>query len=123
MRNIAVILSALMVVNAPGQEPEVKLPAVKQPPIPGGLFPQAPRAWLGFHVSKPDESITAHLPALPPGIGFVIRLLGVGGPAENAGLRNFDVLWKFEDQMLVNEGQLAALLRLRKPGDEVRQAT
>jgi hypothetical protein len=29
------------------------------------------------------------------------------------------VVWKIGDQMLVNEGQLAALLRLSKPGDDV----
>jgi hypothetical protein len=86
------------------------------PPI---KFPLAPRAWLGLEVSKPDETITAQLPSLPPGIGFVIRMIDKEGPAEAAGLQELDVLWKIGDQMLVNEGQLAALLRLRKPGDEV----
>jgi hypothetical protein len=82
----------------------------------------APRAWLGLEVSKPDETITAQLPALPPGIGFVIRSIDPNGPAAAAGLREFDILWKISDQMLVNEGQLAALLRLAKPGDEIRLA-
>jgi hypothetical protein len=50
--------------------------------------------------------------SLPPGIGFVIRSVDEGGPGRAAGLREFDVLWKIGDQMLVNEGQLAALLRL-----------
>ena len=86
------------------------------PPL---AFPHAPRAWLGLEVTKPDESITAQLPSLPPGIGFVVRSLEKGGPAEAAGLQDFDVLWKMGDQMLVNEGQLAALLRLSKPGDEI----
>jgi hypothetical protein len=80
---------------------------------------QAPRAWLGLQVSRPDESVTVHLPALPPGIGFMVRSITEGGPAEIAGLKELDVLWKMDDQMLVNEGQLAALLRLSKPGDEV----
>lgn len=82
-------------------------------------FPQAPRAWLGLEVTRPDEAITVHLPALPPGVGFMIRSINPGGPAEAAGLRNYDVLWKMGDQMLVNEGQLAVLLRLAKPGDEI----
>lgn len=80
---------------------------------------QAPRAWLGLEVARPDGAITAHLPALPPGIGFMIRSITPGGPAETAGLKEFDVLWMMGDQMLVNEGQLAALLRLSKPGEEV----
>jgi hypothetical protein len=80
---------------------------------------QAPRAWLGLRVSKPDETITAHVPSLPPGVGFVVDAVDSGGPAEAAGLRALDLLWKFGDQMLVNEAQLATLLRLAKPGDEV----
>ncbi len=80
---------------------------------------QAPRAWLGLEVTRPDEAITVHLPALPQGVGFMIRSINKGGPAEAAGLRNYDVLWKMGDQMLVNEGQLAVLLRLAKPGDEI----
>lgn len=90
-----------------------------QPPVHPLKAPRPPRAWLGIDLSKPDETITAHLPALPPGIGFVIRSVEKDGPAEAAGLREYDVLWKLGDQMLVNEGQLAALLRLSKPGDEV----
>ncbi len=88
-----------------------------RPPTP--RLPIAPRAWLGLDVSKPDETITAHLPALPPGIGFVIRSVDEKGPAVDAGLHKLDVLWKMNEQWLVNEGQLAALLRLSKPGDEV----
>jgi hypothetical protein len=80
---------------------------------------QAPRAWLGLKVAKPDATLTAQVPSLPPGIGFVIRSIDVGGPAAAAGLREFDILWKIGDQMLVNEGQMAALLRLAKPGDEL----
>ena len=94
-------------------------PAESKSPHPHGKCFQAPQAWLGLQVSRPDESTTVHLPALPPGIGFMVRSITEGGPAEAAGLKELDVLWKMDDQMLVNEGQLAALLRLSKPGDEV----
>ena len=87
-----------------------------QPPL---KSPQAPQAWLGLQVAKPDATITAHMPSLPPGIGFVIKSLDERGPAQAAGLQELDLLWKLGDQMLVNEGQLAALLRLAKPGDEI----
>lgn len=70
-------------------------------------------------MSKPDETITAHLPDLPPGFGFIVRTIEKGGPAEQGGLKQLDVLWKFGDQMLVNESQLACLLRLAQPGEEV----
>lgn len=79
----------------------------------------APSGWLGLEVSKPDEGITAHLPSLPLGIGFVVRSVEKDGPAAVGGLREFDIIWKLGDQMLVNESQLAALLRLSKPGDEL----
>jgi hypothetical protein len=86
------------------------------------LVPMAtrpPNAWMGLKVAKPDETITAHVPSLPQGIGFVVKAVDAGGPAEAAGLTQFDLLWKLGDQMLVNEAQLAALLRLSKPGEEV----
>lgn len=94
-------------------------PADGDPKEPALRTPPAPRAWLGLNVTKPEESIAVHLPALPPGIGFVVQSVAKDGPAEAAGLREFDVLWKLGDQMLVNESQLAVLLRLFKPGDEV----
>ncbi len=80
---------------------------------------QAPRAWLGLQVSKPDATITAHVPSLPPGIGFLIKSIDPGGPAEKAGLVEYDLIWKIGEQMLVNEAQLAILLRLFKPGEEI----
>ena len=36
----------------------------KNPPAPP-KFPQAPQAWLGLQVTKPDPTITAQLPSLP----------------------------------------------------------
>lgn len=79
----------------------------------------APAAWLGVQVAKPGPSIVAHLPDLLPGIGFLVTSVDKDGPAAKAGLSAFDVIWKLDGQYLVNESQLAALLRLRSPGDEV----
>ncbi len=95
--------------------PEIKAP----PPILGPLATRAPQAWLGLKVAKPDETITAQVPSLPPGIGFIVKSIDKDGPAQAAGLSEFDLLWKLGDQLLVNEAQLAALLRLSKPGDPV----
>lgn len=82
-------------------------------------LPRPPRAWLGVDLTKPDAGITAQIPALPPGVGFVIRSVEKDGPGQTAGLAEFDVIWKFNDQLLINESQLAALLRLSKPGEEI----
>lgn len=80
---------------------------------------QAPEAWLGVQLAKPDPSMFAHLPDLPVGMGFLVTSVNPGGPADQNGMKAFDVIWQFDSQMLVNEGQLAALLRLRSPGDTV----
>lgn len=99
---------------APPAIPAFRPPVPIVPPIPTG------QAWLGLKISKADPTTTAHIPGLPPGIGFIVKSIDEGGPAYAANLAAFDVLWKLGDQMLVNEAQLATLLRLSKPGDEVQ---
>jgi len=111
---IAALLATQTFVSI-GEPVELKIPE----PQAGPALVHAPRAWLGLRVAKPDETITAQVPSLPPGIGFVVKSIDAGGPGQAAGLLEFDLLWKMGDQMLVNEGQLAALLRLSKPGEEV----
>ncbi len=111
MRATVHLLSGFFLICAIGLSQEVKpVTAVKQ---------GSGEAWLGLGVSKPDDMTTTQLPALPPGIGFVVTHLDEGGPAEKAGVRKHDLLWKMGEQMLVNEGQLATLLRLAEPGEEV----
>jgi hypothetical protein len=61
----------------------------------------------------------AHLPTVPQGLGFVVVKVTADSPAEKAGIRAFDVIWKMGDQWLVNEAQFGALLRLRKVGEKV----
>jgi serine protease Do len=111
MRATFHLLSGFLLICAIGFSQEIKpVTAVKQ---------GSGEAWLGLGVSKPDDVTTTQLPALPPGIGFVVTQLVEGGPAEKAGIRKLDLLWKMGEQMLVNEGQLATLLRLATPGEEV----
>jgi len=92
-------------------------PAIDLPPFPG-----APSSWLGIDVSKPDLSLISHLPALPPGVGFLVKTVHPDGPAAKAGIHETDLVWKFNEQLLVNEAQLSTLLRLHQPGDEVTLA-
>ena len=99
------------------KSPVPPLPA-PVPPLPAPV-PLPPRAWLGLQLVKPDAALSAQMSALPAGVGFVIRTVNAGGPAATAGLQESDVLWKLGDQLLVNEGQLAALLRLQKPDSEI----
>jgi membrane-associated protease RseP (regulator of RpoE activity) len=75
--------------------------------------------WLGFTVGHLDDAVRAHVPDLPQGIGFVLTKVAAGSPAEKAGVKAYDVFWKFGDQLIANEAQLLTLLRLKKDGDEV----
>ena len=78
-----------------------------------------PPPTLGVSLQKPDPMVTAQLPNLPVGIGFLVTAVDDGGPAAQAGVQVHDVIWKMGDQMLVNEAQIAALLRLHQPGEKV----
>lgn len=89
-------------------------PVVVLPPFPG-----APASWLGVDLAKPDLSLISHLPALPPGVGFLVKTVQENGPAAKAGLQETDLVWKLNDQLLVNEAQLSTLLRMHQPGDEI----
>lgn len=81
--------------------------------------PSKPLAWLGCEVGRPDEAVRAQLPQLPVGVGFVINKVIANGPVAEAGLQPLDVLWKFNDQWLINEAQLSVLLLDKQPGDRI----
>lgn len=75
--------------------------------------------WLGAKIGRLDEAIRAHVPELPEGIGFVVTSVDHGGPAEKAGMKAYDILWKLDDQLISNHDQLTTLIRLRKEGEEI----
>jgi len=76
---------------------------------------------LGVMMRRPSRALRAHL-GLPDGVGLVVQRVEGGSPADRAGLKRNDVLHKLDDQILVNPEQLAVLVRMRKPGDEVKLA-
>lgn len=106
-----VALSAMACVANAQQQQDIPLP----PP----LQATTGRPWLGLKLSKVDASIRAQLQALPAGVGFVVRAVEGGGPAEAAKFQPYDVVWKMGDQLIINEAQLATLLLLHQPGDEI----
>jgi len=109
----------IIILLAAGPLASAREPVAREISEAQGTQTGAPRAWLGLKVAKPDQTITAHVPALPPGVGFLIKSVDAGGPAEAGGVRELDLVWKIGDQMLVNEAQLATLLRLSKPNEEI----
>ncbi len=103
------------------------------PPVligPGGP-PPAPQAgpgdrtekgpYLGVSASSAPASLR-HQVQLPAGVGLVVDFISTKSPADDAGLKQFDILHKLNDQLLINPQQLAVLVRTFKPGDEVMLA-
>jgi hypothetical protein len=109
-------------------------PATPQPPTP----PAAPRTvvriesveqspgseaakdvtWLGVYSEEVSEALGSQL-SLESGEGLVVTYVATDSPAAKAGLQKNDVLVQLGDQLLVNQDQLAKLIRAQKEGDSV----
>ena len=75
-------------------------------------------AFLGISTSPASVILRQQL-NVPRGTGLVVDFVEKDSPAgsEEHGLKKYDVLEKFDDQLLVNPQQLAVLVRSKKPGD------
>jgi hypothetical protein len=75
--------------------------------------------WIGVSLnpSKPEQRKEVQL---PEGVGFEVSRVIKGSPLATAGGLVGDLWWKFDDQILVNKGQMVVLLRTKSPGDVVR---
>lgn len=105
------IMAALF---ATGDEP-VKMESHQAQVIEASKMP-----WVGLEVGQLSTAMRAHAVGVPKGVGFLVTSVASGGPAEQAGVKSFDILWTFDDQLLVNEAQFGTLLRLHEVGDVVR---
>jgi hypothetical protein len=83
------------------------------------LSPGKDLPWLGLQVTRADDAIRAQLPKLPKGVGFLVASIDAQGPARAAGVQPYDVLWMWNDQVLINEAQLEVLLSLKQIHDTV----
>lgn len=75
--------------------------------------------FLGVGTSPAGETLGEQL-GLPRGIGLTVEFVTKDSPAEQAGIKQHDVLHKLNDQLLCNVEQLATLVRMNKPGDTVK---
>ena len=75
--------------------------------------------YLGVSTSAVPAALRQHL-GLSEGVGLVVDFVEPEGPAQAAGLKQYDILTKFDDQILVNAQQLAVLVRSRKADDQVK---
>jgi serine protease Do len=76
-------------------------------------------AWLGLTASQPPAALRHQL-KLPEGTGLVVDFIQPKSPADQAGLKQYDLLTKLNEQILINAEQLAVLVRTFKPKEEIR---
>lgn len=74
-------------------------------------------AYLGVGVEPPGDALRSQL-SLPDGAGLLVNYVDENGPSPQL-IRQHDVLRKLDDQILINEPQLVALVRMHKPDETV----
>jgi hypothetical protein len=74
--------------------------------------------YLGTTTSAASTAMREQL-KLTKGVGLVVDAVEPKSPADDAGIKQHDVIEKMNDQWLVNSEQFGALLRSMKSGDEV----
>jgi len=75
-------------------------------------------AFLGVTTSPATAALREQL-GLPRDMGLVVDAVEPGSPAEAAGLKKSDVLYKLDDQLLISTEQFGVLVRSMDPGREV----
>jgi serine protease Do len=73
------------------------------------------RGYLGATIKSLDEGL-AHAFNVPDTSGALIEDIAPGGPADQAGLKNGDIVRKYEGQGVTDSGQLIALVTNTNPG-------
>lgn len=76
-------------------------------------------SYLGIAASAASPAMREQL-RLKPGIGLVVDRVERGSPAEEAGIKQYDVIDKLNDQWLINSEQFVVLIRMNDPGSEVK---
>jgi hypothetical protein len=75
-------------------------------------------AYLGVVAAVITPPVRAQLD-LPEGVGLSIDAVAVGSPAEKAGVKQFDVIHKFNDQVICSPEQLVTLVKVAGVGTAV----
>jgi serine protease Do len=76
------------------------------------------RGYLGAQIRTLDEGL-AHAFDVPDTSGALVEDVTSGGPADKAGLKNGDVIRKYNGQTVTDSGQLIALVTNTDPGTVV----
>jgi hypothetical protein len=119
---LSIVLAAAAVPLAHGQ-PEKEL-QIHAPPRTKEIFIKDVRpvaketvTFLGIEAVPVDPALSKQL-NLPKDTGLVVRTVIPESPAAGV-IEAYDIMTKFEEQLLIEPRQLAVLVRARKAGDEV----
>ena len=74
--------------------------------------------YLGLVTGPVAEQVRAQL-GIPEGIGLAVEAVAKDGPAGRGGVQKFDILRKFDDQLVCTAEQLTALVKAAGKGREV----
>lgn len=86
----------------------------------GGPRNEAGGPWLGVNLSRMEKSTAAQLKDVPVGFGLLVEEVVPDSPAAAVGLQPLDILWKYDDQLIANQGQLYALMKHTGLGNEAQ---
>lgn len=77
-----------------------------------------PRAWLGIYYGNLEESVAKQL-RIPDEKGVIIMDIVKGSPAEEAGLKPWDLIRRIGDQDIYNLDTVKEIISAHEPGDEL----
>ncbi len=75
--------------------------------------------YCGIATVEVPPALTDQL-KLTKGMGLLVDFVEPASPAETAGVKQHDILLKFNDQLLTNPEQLRALVRMKMLSDDVK---
>lgn len=82
----------------------------------GGQLEKA--TYLGIASTSVPAALREQL-KLKKSVGLVVERVERGSPAEQAGVKQYDIVEKLDDQWLINAEQFAGLVRMQEPGAKV----
>ncbi|MCB1123404.1 MAG: PDZ domain-containing protein [Verrucomicrobiae bacterium] len=74
---------------------------------------------LGVETSRISPALRNQVD-IPDGVGLTITHVAEDTGAAKAGLQEYDIILKVDDQVIINQEQLSVFIRSRKPGDKVK---
>lgn len=74
--------------------------------------------YLGVVTGPVVDQLRSQL-EIPAGMGLVVEAVAADSPAERAGMKRFDILRKFDDQIVCTAEQLSTLVKAAGKGKEV----